>query len=96
MIGSDVSRQEFHGTDPTNAGSVLGVLTVTSIPGGAKTVLWAAEPGRTYRLQFKRFVTDAVWSELGEPVIATSTTGAVEDSGAVTDPQRYYRVLLGD
>jgi Tol biopolymer transport system component len=82
------------GTDPTNAGSVLRVLNVTSLPGGAKTVLWAAEPGRRYRVQFKRRVTEVVWSELGDPVTATSTTGAKQDPDAVADPGRFYRVLL--
>ena len=82
------------GTDPTNAGSVLRVLKVTSLPGGAKSVLWAAEPGRRYQVQFKRRLTEVVWSELGEPVTATSTTGAKQDPDAVADPGRFYRVLL--
>ena len=38
--------EEFRaGTDPTNAGSILRALTVTSALDRSKTVFWSAEPG---------------------------------------------------
>src|SRR5258705_4529820 len=41
--------QEFlTGTDPTNTGSVLRVLTVTPMSGGNTTIVWSSVPGRSY------------------------------------------------
>src|SRR5206468_10404748 len=51
--------QEFRGgTDPTDRGSILRVLTIDSIDGRTRTILCTAHPGRSYRVQFKRDVPD--------------------------------------
>src|SRR5207245_10734441 len=44
--------QEFlAGTDPTNGGSVLRVMTLTSVRGVGTAILWSAVEGRAYRVQ---------------------------------------------
>jgi Tol biopolymer transport system component len=86
--------QEFlAGTDPTKSGSVLSVLSLTSLNSSSTTVLWSALPGKRYRVQFKNGLSDAGWSNLAQPVIANSTTGSLVDP-ASPKAQRFYRVVL--
>jgi hypothetical protein len=88
-------RDEFlAGIDPTNRGSVLRVLKLTSLRGGATTLLWSAVPGRRYRVQFKDRLTDAAWHELPGTVTASSTTASASDRSAGPGSQRFYRVVL--
>ncbi len=82
------------GTDPRNDGSVLRVMTITSPGSGSTTVLWSAVPGRSYRVQFKDEVTEAQWTDWGEVVTASSSTGAAVDLAAPATGHRFYRVLL--
>jgi len=87
--------QEFRaGTDPTDRGSILRVLTIDSLDGRTRTILWTAQPGRAYRVQFKRDVMDADWVDLPGIVTATGTTGSKEDTSAVGQLRRFYRVVL--
>jgi Tol biopolymer transport system component len=90
-------RQEFFaGTDPTNDGSFLRVLTVSAPGGGSVTILWAAVPGRTYRVQFRDDVATGAWADLPGTVTATGTMGAKTDSTAPPAARRFYRVALAE
>jgi len=87
-------RQEFlAGTDPTNSGSILRVMTVNRLGGGA-TVVWSAVPGRTYQVQFKDDINDLNWSDFGGPSTASSTTGSLTDPTPSSSSHRFYRVIL--
>lgn len=87
-------RQEFlAGTDPTNLGSVLQVITVAPLEGGQCMVQWASVPGRTYAVQFKDGVDAAEWTTLPGAVTATGATASVVDPSA-TAAHRYYRVVV--
>ncbi len=87
-------REEFlAGTDPTDEGSVLRVITVTSAGTSATTVLWAAVAGKTYRVQYKDSANEAAWTELAVVTAATSTGSAADPSGPSAD-RRFYRVVL--
>ena len=56
-------------------------------------ITWTSVPDKTYRLQYKDNLSDADWTDLGEPVTATATsTSAFDNTGA--HPRRFYRVLL--
>ncbi len=91
----EMDSQEFlAGTDPTNSGSILRVLTVTAPGSGSTTVLWSAVPGRSYRVQFKDDLGAADWSELAGTVIASGTTAGKADVTASGQVRRFYRVLL--
>lgn len=82
------------GTDPTHRNSVLRVLTL-SLPGTANTtVLWAAVPGQTYRVQYKSSADDSPWTDLSGWVTPGTTLGMKRDTGAEADEHRYYRVVI--
>jgi hypothetical protein len=80
-----------------NAGTV-GPTPVEGISaelhGGAVTLVWPSQVGRTYRIQFKTNLNDLVWQPLGVDVVATGPAASITDSIVLTAPQRYYRVLL--
>lgn len=86
--------QEFRaGTDPTNLGSVLRVLTVSAAGGGPATLLWSAVPGRSYRVQFKDSVEALQWNEHPSPVVAQFSTASFTETSAPSGGQRFYRVI---
>ncbi|MBI3848808.1 MAG: PD40 domain-containing protein [Verrucomicrobia bacterium] len=82
------------GTDPTNAGSILRVVTLSSPSSGPVQIFWSAVPGKKYRVQFKTSLSDSMWNDLVGDVTATDTTGFKEDSSAGAWSQRFYRVML--
>jgi len=82
------------GTDPTNVGSILRVITLSPPSAGPVQVFWSAVPGKTYRIQFKVSVSDPIWSDLAGDVTAMDTTGVKEDASVGAAPERYYLVLL--
>jgi hypothetical protein len=82
------------GTDPTNAGSILRVITLSAPSSGPVQIFWSAVSGKKYRVQFKESVSDPMWHDLVGDVTATDTTGFKEDSSAGAASQRYYRVLV--
>ena len=91
---SHTDLQEFlAGTDPTNKGSILRVLTVTSLSGGGMTIYWSAVPGKTYRVQFKNDLNYSYWNTLAEDVTATGLTGSQVDPYAYLTNHRFYRVV---
>ena len=86
--------QEFlAGTDPTNTGSILRVLTITSLSGNT-TILWSATPGRSYQVQFKSNVTDVGWTDVPGVTIATGSIASRLDSLGGSGGNKFYRVVL--
>ncbi len=89
---SDVAEFQA-GTDPTDLGSTLRVISITSLNGGHTRLVWSASPGRTYRVQFRNGLSDDSWREVPATVTANGTTANwVDSSPAIRD--RYYRVVL--
>jgi hypothetical protein len=85
-------RQEFlAGTDPTNQGSIFRVITLERAEGNSRRILWQAQAGRSYRVQFKNDMNDSFWEGLGQ-VIASDSMASTTDEEAI--PQRIYRVTL--
>jgi len=83
--------QEFlAGTDPTNGGSILRVLTVTAVGGGSTTVIWSAVVSRNYVVQYKDSL-DANWSNASGIIEADSTSMSFTHNSSA--PQRFYRVI---
>jgi hypothetical protein len=62
------------------------------LPGNLIGLIWTAEPGRSYRVQFKSELGAAEWTDLPGTIMATGTTASRTD--AVTGAQRFYRVVL--
>jgi Tol biopolymer transport system component len=84
--------QEFlAGTNPTNSGSILRVLTITRLRGsGSTTVVWSAVAGRSYVVQYKDSL-DATWTNASGAIEADSTSMSFAHSSS--SPQRFYRVV---
>ncbi len=82
------------GTDPTNAGSILRVITLSSPQSGPVQIFWSAVSGKTYRVQFKATVSDPTWTNLDGDVTATDESGYKVDPLAGATEQRYYRILV--
>lgn len=88
-------EMEFRaGTDPTNVGSILRVITLSPPSAGPVQIFWSAVPGKTYRVQFKASPADPTWNDLAGDVTATDATGVKEDASVGAALERYYRVLL--
>ncbi len=91
---SHTDLQEFlAGTDPTNTGDILRVMTMTFL-GGDTTVLWNATPGKSYRVQFKTNLSDPGWVDLQVIVTATNSSAYVVDDSGGAETQKFYRVRL--
>ncbi|HSH16939.1 MAG TPA: hypothetical protein VLD18_12945, partial [Verrucomicrobiae bacterium] len=94
--GDGVSdRDEFiAGTSPINDTSVLAALPIQAGSGGEPVILWAAVPGRKYRVQYKDDFNEPGWATLPGDVWADSSTGRKRDQTGAVTPQRFYRVLI--
>jgi hypothetical protein len=93
----ETAGEEFRaGTDPTNAASILRVMTLTVPGGGATQLFWSAVPGKIYRVQFKDDIGNAGWTALDGDVTAVGTTATKTDTTASGNGHRYYRVALVD
>jgi len=83
--------QEFlAGTDPTNGGSILRVLTITPMGGGSTTVVWSAVIGRNYVVQFKDSL-DENWTNASGVIEANSASMSFAHNSS--SAQRFYRVI---
>lgn len=82
------------GTDPTNAGSVFTVLSITAVGSARTTLVWSAVPGRNYQAQFKNSLNDSIWIDLAGTVTATDSTASYVDTSAAVASARFYRVVL--
>ena len=84
--------QEFlTGTDPTNTGSILRVITVTPMSGGNTTIVWSSVPGRSYVVQFKDSLNTPNWNNASGVLTASQTSESF--AHASSGPQRFYRVI---
>ncbi|MEO8428584.1 MAG: lamin tail domain-containing protein [Verrucomicrobiota bacterium] len=76
--------------------SEIRILSVTAGEDGAVTLSWTAQAGKHYRVQFKNGLTERLWQDLADEVIATGTTASVQDKGSSATRERYYRLRLLD
>jgi len=89
--GQTDSQEFLSGTDPTNSGSILRVLTITRLRGsGSTTVVWSAVAGRSYVVQYKDSL-DAPWANASGVLAADSASMSFTQSSS--SPQRFYRVV---
>ena len=57
------------------------------------TITWNSISGTTYRVQYDSQLGDTNWIDLPPDVLATDVTSSQTDTN-LTDPQRFYRVLV--
>jgi outer membrane protein assembly factor BamB len=74
----------------TNTAPVIESIFVTSI---GVDVTWSSIPGRLYRLQYKSSLVVLDWSDLLGDIVASASVATKSDL-AVSDRQRFYRVVL--
>jgi len=82
------------GTNPVNSNSVLRVMSASHVVGDTVVIVWNSEPGRRYRIQYKREVTAPIWTELPGVITATGNTSTTTDTTVAGEPRRFYRVAL--
>ena len=71
----------------TNAPNVAA----TSLTSGNFTFLWNSVPGRTYRVQWKQQINDAVWNDLTDITASTNSTSFTDP---IAQQQRFYRAIV--
>jgi uncharacterized repeat protein (TIGR03803 family) len=62
-------------------------------PSGTFHFTWTAVANQTYQIQFNTSLTSTNWSDLGDPIIATSDSLTATDPTA-PDSQRFYRIKV--
>jgi hypothetical protein len=73
---------------PTSNPPVLAV----NLGNNAVSLVWSAQAGRSYRVQYKDDLNATDWINLGGPVTAAGATASLTDAGSGN--QRFYRVVL--
>ena len=64
-----------------------------SASNGTVTLRWSTQTSKTYRVQFKHDLNEAVWSELAEAPVEANGIASVIDTSPVRENQRFYRVV---
>jgi len=82
------------GTDPTNEGSVLRVLALSALGDGDVKLIWSAEPGRPYRVQYKEEAGTPGWTDLPGDIVSRGGQATKIDDTAGASMKRFYRVTL--
>lgn len=92
--GSNDRQEHQSGTDPTNAGSVFQVLKLNREGGRGTKLLWTATPGQAYRVEFKDDLASTQWTAVTDLVTAAGSTAVWSEGDGVSEPHRFYRVVL--
>jgi hypothetical protein len=69
------------------------VSHVRTLTGNTLTMIWSAEPGSIYQLQYNADLSTTNWMNLWNPITATGATLNTTDF-VTNGPQRFYRLLL--
>jgi len=77
---------------PSPASAVWPEFLCATRTNGILTFKWCAAEGEAYQVQYKTNLTQTSWLNLGIPV--TATNGIMPGSDALTNSQRFYRILL--
>jgi YD repeat-containing protein len=91
--GQSDLREFLSGTNPADAKSVLQIIR-PELASGTVRILWQAEPGRRYRVEFKRRLEAQEWVQLASDVVPQTAIGSVTAPMSAEDEQRYYRVVM--
>jgi len=54
---------------------------------------WFSAPGQQFQVQFKDDLSDPLWTDLGQPLVAAGTEMRAAFGGP-TNAQRFFRVVL--
>jgi hypothetical protein len=84
--------ESIAGTAPTNAASVLKMLSVARTNNTA-TVRWQSVNGKRYQMLYSTNLASGTWNNLGSVITANSTNTSFADTAA-TNSYRDYRVQV--
>jgi hypothetical protein len=93
-IDQTATRQAIDNAVVVFAGPFRVVQPQVSWTGTQVNLAWPANPGHTYRLQFKHTLSDSDWQTLGSDITATGATASSSDPNFAGESQRFYRVWL--
>jgi Tol biopolymer transport system component len=83
------------GTNPTNPASVFRAdIESPEYPGVGAAISWPAAAWKSYRVQFKTNLNDAIWQDLNGDISVINNKAKITDPSA--DGQRFYRILLNN
>ena len=68
---------------------------ITRLPAGKISLTFGTVVGKTYRLEYKDRLSDALWARLSPDTMAQSTSLTIEDDMGAR-AQRFYRVVQLD
>ena len=86
--------EQAAGTDPGNPASVFRADQILRLADGTVQVLFTAQSGRTYTVQYRDSLTTGTWLRLADvPAPASATPTTVTDPAAPAAPRRYYRIV---
>lgn len=71
--------------------SVLPVTPALTINVSQVRLCWQSQTNRLYQLQYRSDLTTNIWTDLGAPIPGTGNDCSLQP---VTDPRRFYRVIL--
>ena len=77
--------------NPAPNGNALRLTSIAYVDGSV-ALTFQTQPGKTYQVQFKDRLEDAVWQNLGETIVAYQPETAQSDS-SLTGVARFYRVV---
>ena len=93
--------ESYTGTDPFSSTSPNGFVTtdlIRSLTYGAYTLEWPTKIGKVYQVQYSQNLTN--WSNLGDPIIATTTSHSIGVHATQPDttvpPKLFWRVTITD
>lgn len=77
------------------SGPAPGTVQITdvSLAGNSLTLIWMAEPGHQYQVQYKNNLNAVAWTDLGPPVLADSTVAQITDDTISETNGRIYRIV---
>ena len=91
--GSSDKSEFLAGTNPASATSRLVASVVKNIPGGGYKVSFTAQSNRSYTIQYKNALPDAIWTLLMQVPAAYGIRAIEQVDTAVGQPKRFYRVI---
>jgi len=91
--GSDLVANDLNRVPDAFAVRVLYRLQITPVtmPGGTTTLTWQTVPSRTYGVQFKNDLSNALWQELPASISFIGNEATV--TVPADQPDRFYRVV---
>ena len=71
----------------------IAIVGVSRSPDGVFRLTWTSNVGRSYRVLYKRSLSDPAWEPLTTVLVANAATTSWSDAPGIAAPQRFYRVM---